>query len=185
MEKICFECGIKGETLTGPVFLPSEKLKAFYRELDVSEPVIENMQEGDFLCPKCANKAECRHALKFYNYYQEKWSPEQYEVWAKSNSELISQAEMELQKQKNNSSSPSITNSHPLGTEAKPEKLAIIEGNPTQNGQMDSTGQAIINSELSIKFETFCKDHVGKILDWNVNQQNNSEKWFIFIRYTD
>ena len=65
------------------------------------------------------------------------------------------------------------------------EKLAVIKGNPIQNGQPDSTGQAIINSELATKFEAFCIAHVGKIIDWNMSQQSNSDNWFIFIRYTD
>ena len=65
------------------------------------------------------------------------------------------------------------------------EKLAIIDGNPIQNGQSDSTGQAIINSDLATKFEAFCRAHMGKIIDWNMSQQKNSENWFIFIRYVD
>jgi len=65
------------------------------------------------------------------------------------------------------------------------EKLAIIDGNPIHNGHPDSTGQAIINSELATKFEAFCAAHMGKIIDWNVSQQSHSGNWFIFIRYID
>lgn len=184
MEKICFECGIKGQELTGPVFLPAKKLKEFYLNLEVSDPTIEKLQEGDLLCSKCARRIECRHALKCHNYYQEKWTPEQYEIWAKSNAELILLAENEL-KEKTKPTNQSMTSGGKISidTLGNKEKLAIIYGNPAQNGQPDSTGLAIINSDLSAKFEAFCNSHKGKIIDWNVGQQNNSGNCFIFIRY--
>ena len=188
MEKTCFECGIKGEALTGPIFSPAEKLRVFYLELGVSDPIIEKMQNGDLLCPKCSGKAECRHALKCYNYYQEKWAPEQYEIWTKNNAELISIAENELKKQeKTDTLNPPITprENTTYDTRGKVERLAIIDGNPTQDAQTDSTGHAIINGELATKFEAFCAAHKGKIIDWNVSQQSDSDKWSIFIRYID
>jgi len=186
MGKVCFDCGMKGKTWTGPVFSSADKLREFYRKLDVSDPIIEKMQDGDLLCSKCAGKAECRHALKCYNYYKEKWTPEQYEIWAKNNTNLISIAETELKEQEK-IAFPEIktTSSIPYETKTKVEKLAVIKGNPIQNGQPDSTGQAIINSELATKFEAFCTSHVGKIIDWNMSQQSNSDNWFIFIRYID
>ncbi len=188
MEKICFDCGIKDQQWTGPVFSSAEKLKAFFEELGVSDPLIEQMQDGDLLCSKCVVKAECRHALTFYNYYQEKWTSEQYEIWAKNNSNLIAIAETELKEQEKTdltSSEITMKTSTPNETETKVEKIAIINGNPIQNGQPDSTGQAIINSDLTTKFESFCTAHMGKIIDWNMSQQSNSDNWFIFIRYTD
>ncbi|HUT06445.1 MAG TPA: hypothetical protein VMW74_07140 [Nitrosopumilaceae archaeon] len=188
MEKTCFECGIKGEALTGPIFSPAEKLRAFYLELGVSDPIIEKMQDGELLCTKCSSKAECRHALKFYNYYQEKWAPEQYEIWAKNNAELISIAETELKEpEKKDSQNLEITPRENILYDArgKSERLAIIEGNPTQNGQSDSTGHAIINGDLATKFEAFCAAHKGKIIDWNVSPQSDSGNWSIFIRYVD
>ena len=158
MEKTCFECGIKGEALTGPIFSTAEKLRVFYLDLGVSDPIIEKMQAEDLLCPKCSSKAECRHALKCYNYYQEKWTPEQYEIWAKNNANLISIAETELKEQKGtgtNSSTIGQTANIPNEINGNAEKLAVIKGNPTQDGRSDSSGQAIINSELAIKFEAF------------------------------
>ena len=188
MEKTCFECGIKGEALTGPILSTAEKLRVFHLDLGVSDPIIEKMQAEDLLCPKCSSKAECRHALKCYNYYQEKWTPEQYEIWAKNNTELISIAENELKVQeKADTLNPAITprENTPYDTRGKVERLAIVDGNPTQNGQTDSTGHAIINGELATKFEAFCAAHKGKIMDWNVGQQNDSGNWSIFIRYID
>ncbi len=188
MGKVCFDCGMKGKTWTGPVFSSTDKLREFYRKLDVSDPIIEKMQDGDLLCSKCAGKAECRHALKCYNYYNEKWTPEQYEIWAKNNTNLIAIAETELKEQKKTATeSSTITPSAkiPYETKVNLEKLAIIEGNPIKNGYPDSTGQAIINSELSLKFEAFCAAHMGKIIDWNMSQQSHSDNWFISIRYTD
>ena len=188
MGKVCFDCGMKGETYTGPIFSSTSKLRAFYREINASDPVIERMQDGDFLCSECSGKAECRHALKCYNYYKEKWTSEQYEIWAKNNSNLIAIAETELKEQEKTdltSSEITMKTSTPNETEAKVEKIAIINGNPIQNGQPDSTGQAIINSDLTTKFESFCTAHMGKIIDWNMSQQRNSDNWFIFIRYTD
>jgi len=188
MGKVCFDCGMKGKTWTGPVFSSADKLREFYRKLDVSDPIIEKMQDGDLLCSKCAGKAECRHALKCYNYYNEKWTSEQYEIWAKNNTNLISIAETKLKEQEKIAfASPEIKTTSRISNETKMnvEKLAVIKGNPIQNGQPDSTGQAIINSELTSKFEAFCIAHVGKIIDWNMSQQSNSDNWFIFIRYTD
>jgi len=187
MEKICFDCGMKDQQWTGPVFTPAEKLKAFYADLGVSDPLIEQMQDGDLLCSKCVVKAECRHALKFYNYYQDKWTPEQYEIWAKNNANLISIAEAEQRKQERTgiNSTNEQTKNIPTKTNLDTEKLAIIEGNPIQDGNPDSTDQAIINSELAQKFEKFCAAHRGKIIDWNTSQKINSDNWFIFIRYTD
>jgi hypothetical protein len=188
MGKICFECGIKGETWTGPIFSSADKLRVFYQEIDVSDPIVEKMQEEDLLCSKCVGKAECRHALKVHKYYKEKWNPEQYEIWVKSNANLIAIAETELKEQEKTSvDNPEITTTVnlPNGTKVNVEKLAIIDGNPIQNGQSDSTGQAIINSDLATKFEAFCTAHMGKIIDWNMSQQKNSENWFIFIRYVD
>ena len=188
MEKICFDCGMKDQQWTGPVFSSAEKLKAFFEELGVSDPLIEQMQNEDVLCSKCVVKAECRHALKFYNYYQEKWTPEQYEIWAKNNANLISIAETELKEQKGtgtNSSTIGQTANIPNEINGNAEKLAVIKGNPTQDGRSDSSGQAIINSELAIKFEVFCAAHKGKIIDWNTSQEIDSGNWVIFIRYTD
>jgi len=188
MEKICFECGMKSETWTGPVFSSADKLRAFYRDLDVSDPIVKKMQDKDLLCSKCAGKAECRHALKCYNYYKEKWTPEQYEIWAKNNVNLISIAETELKVQEKTatlSSTITPTANMPNETNVNVEKLAIIDGNPIHNGHPDSTGQAIINSELATKFEAFCAAHMGKIIDWNMSKQSNSDNWFIFIRYID
>jgi len=188
MGKICFECGMKGEQWTAPVFSSADKLRAFYRDLGVSDHIVEIMQDEDVLCSNCAGKAECRHALECYNYYKEKWTPEQYEIWAKNNSTLISIAETELEEQEKTAPvSPAITPTVKIPNESKGnvEKLAVIDGNPKQDGQPDSTGQAIINSELATKFEAFCTAHMGKIIDWNMSQQNNSGNWFIFIRYID
>lgn len=186
MEKICFDCGMKDQQWTGPVFTPAEKLKTFYADLGVSDPLIEQMQDGDLLCSKCVVKAECRHALKFYNYYQEKWTSEQYEIWAKNNVNLISIAETEREQERDSiNSTNQQTENIPNKTKLNEEKLAIIEGNPLQDGHPDSTNQAIINSELAKKFEKFCAAHKGKIIDWNTSQQINSGNWFIFIRYTD
>ena len=188
MGKVCFDCGMKGKTWTGPVFSSADKLREFYRKLDVSDPIIEKMQDGDLLCSKCTGKAECRHALKCYNYYKEKWTSEQYEIWAKNNANLISIAETELKEQeKTDTLNPPISprENTTYDTRGKVERLAIIDGNPTQDAQTDSTGHAIINGELATKFEAFCAAHKGKIIDWNVSQQSNSDNWFIFIRYTD
>ena len=146
------------------------------------------MQNEDFLCAKCSGKAECRHALKCYRYYQEKWAPEQYEIWAKNNAELISIAENELKKQeKTNTLNPAMTSRENTAYDSRGgvERLAIIDGNPTQDGQTDSTGHATINGELATKFEAFCAEHKGKIIDWNVSPQSDSGKWSIFIRYID
>jgi len=186
MGKTCFECGIKGESLTGPVFSSEAKLREFYLHLGVSDPIIEKMQTGDVLCSKCVGKAECRHAIKCYEYYREKWTPEQYDIWAKSNSNLISIAETELKKQGNTGDVSHIRASVddiPSESKMKLEKLAIIVGSPLKNGLSDSTGQAIINSELASKFEAFCAAHKGKIIDWNMGQQSQSDNWSIFIRY--
>ncbi|MDH3611480.1 MAG: hypothetical protein OEM79_06940 [Nitrosopumilus sp.] len=188
MEKICFDCGVKDQQWTGPVFSSAEKLKAFYEELGVSDPLIDKMQTGDLLCSKCVVKAECRHALKFYNYYQEKWTPEQYEIWAKNNARLISIAESELKEPERadtNSTTIVQTANIPNEINVKAEKLAVIKGNPIEKGHSDSSGQAIIDSELAIKFEAFCAAHKGKIIDWNTSQEIDSGNWFIFIRYTD
>ncbi len=187
MEKVCFDCGMKDETWTGPVFTSAEKLREFYQNLGVSDPVVEKMQPGDLLCSKCVIKAECRHAIKCYEYYQEKWSPEQYEIWAKNNTKLISIAEdeiKELDKRDSGASTASYAASTPQGTKTGVEKFATIEGNPKHQGHPDSSGHAIINGELGKKFEAFCAAHKGKIIDWNTSQ-SNSGKWFIFIRYTD
>lgn len=188
MEKICFDCGVKDHQWTGPVFSSAEKLKAFFEELVVSDPVIEQMQDGDLLCSKCVVKAECRHALTFYNYYKEKWTPEQYEIWAKNNVNLISIAEDELKEQEKtetNRSTTGQTANIPNEDNVNPEKLAIIKGDPVREGHSDSSGQAIINSELAKKFEVFCAAHKGKIIDWNTSQEIDSGNWVIFIRYTD
>jgi len=188
MEKTCFECRIKGEALTGPIFLTAEKLREFYLDLGVSDPIIEKMQSGDLLCQNCSGKAECRHALKCYNYYQEKWTAEQYEIWAKNNVKLISIAENELKEQeKSNVVNPTITprENTPYDAIGKVERLAIIEGNAKQDAQTDSSGHAIIKGDLSKKFEAFCATHKGEIIDWNVSQQSGSGNWSIFIRYAD
>jgi len=187
MAKTCFDCGMEAETWTGPVFSSAIKLRDFYKNLGISDPVVKKMQDDDFLCSKCTGKAECRNALKCYNFYKEKWTPEQYEIWAKNNVNLISIAETELKEQEKKSETitrtTSITDTS-YGTGINAEKLAIITGT-IQNGQLDSTGQAIIHSELSKKFETFCASHIGKIIDWNPAQQSSSNNWFIFVRYTD
>jgi hypothetical protein len=186
LSKTCFDCGIKGESLTGPIFSSEDKLREFYFHLGVSDPIIEKMQTGDVLCSKCVGKAECRHAIKCYEYYRDKWTPEQYEIWAKSNSNLISIAEIELKKQEHVDVVAHIPDSDGnMSNESKInlEKLAIINGNSLKNGISDSTGQAIINSELATKFEAFCEGHKGKIIDWNMGQQCQSDNWSIFIRY--
>ena len=188
MAKTCFGCGIKGESLTGPIFSSVDNLREFYLDLGVSDPIVEKMQNEDVLCSKCVGKAESRHALKCYNHYREKWAPEQYEIWAKSNANLISIAESELKNQENmdvvNHTTVSTNNLSPE-TKFRMEKLAIIEGNPLKNSLPDSTGQAVINSELTTKFEAFCSAHQGKIIDWSMSPQNNSDNWFIFIRYVE
>lgn len=187
MVKTCFECGIEGEGWTGPVFSSAVKLKEFYKNLGISDPVIEKMQDIDSLCSKCAGNAECRHALKCFNHYKEKWTPDQYEIWAKNNTNLISIAEKELKELKkttDNSSKLDFNQQINNETKVKAEKLAIIEGT-MQNGQIDSTGKAIIHSDLSKKFEEFCAAHKGKIIDWNVSKQSSPDHWVIFIRYID
>lgn len=187
MEKVCFDCGMKDQTWTGPVFSSGVKLREFYQNLGVTDTVVDKMQDSDLLCSKCAIKAECRHALKCYEYYKEKWTPEQYEIWAKNNTKLISIAEDEL-KELERAGSDDYIAGQTAYTQPKirinTEKLAIIEGNPKEQGEIDSSGQAIINSELAKKFEEFCAAHKGKIIDWNT-AQSNSGNWLIFLRYTD
>ena len=96
MGKTCLDCGTSVKTWTGG-HVPSEKIKPMFLLMNVSDSIIDKMQDGDVLCKKCGNKSFCRHAVSVYNYNKSQLMPEEFEAWLKSGEDCIPIAQAELE----------------------------------------------------------------------------------------
>ena len=101
-KKLCIDCNEEVGTWRNKhgSYGKAAETKSMFKIMGISEPNLENSEEGDIYCAPCHNKLFCRHAVKIWKYYESTLMPEEFEKLIQSGEDWIPIAKAELSSMK-------------------------------------------------------------------------------------
>ena len=111
-KKLCIDCNEEVGTWRNKhgSYGKAAETKSMFKIMGISEPNLENSEEGDIYCAPSHNKLFCRHAVKIWKYYESTLMPEEFEKLIQCGEDWIPIAKAELSSMKDtqteSSSSP-------------------------------------------------------------------------------